>query len=95
MNEGYIAIATFVGNSIRDKHTHYEVPVALPESATLIIRGDIAQEFHKTYHLPITSAKEVKVQTEFNPNNGRFQFKPKQHLIGTIESLKDITKVVL
>jgi len=83
---------------IVDMHTHYEAHVTIQyQSATLIIREDIAKSFQDKYRVPLFNAHNLKVKAEFIRNDQRTsqdQFKSPFHLIGSIDSLDDLELAV-
>jgi len=96
MAEYHVEIA---GESIMDKHTHYEAhPFIGPERVTVIIRGDIAIDFRKMYGFPITEAEKLQVTVDLGRNDARVKecqdgFQPASHLMGAVGSLDDIVLV--
>ncbi|MBS3175399.1 hypothetical protein J4440_05970 [Candidatus Woesearchaeota archaeon] len=89
---------TFYGKQIKQKHIHYEYyPTVDSNSATVIIRGDVASDFSKKYKSGITETN-FNANVEFTRNGDRIKecqdiFKSQEYLIGYL-SLENITKII-
>ncbi|MFH1455556.1 MAG: hypothetical protein ABIF40_01250 [archaeon] len=87
---------TIYGKRIADKQTHYESYTFVgSERATVIIRGDIAEDFYKKYGNPMTAYVQLEIQVDFIQNFQRVKecqdpFQSPMYQIGTIDSLDDI-----
>lgn len=80
------------GTHIRDRFTHYEYHTTLEKRPlTIVISGNIAQEFYEKYHMPITQYEKFQATIEYAENSELIDpFKSRTHLIGRIHSLEDI-----
>ena len=85
-----------LGKNIVEKHTHYEAyPFIGPLRSTLIIRGDVVDDFREKYGLAITEAERLTVTADFLRNDQKVKecqnpFKAGDYLFGTIASIDDI-----
>jgi len=90
---------TIDGNGIRDKHTHYEgYPFVGNSMATVIIRGDIAEDFRKKYGCAIWQCHSFEAEVSFHRNEERLKecqdpFLSPKHIMGSIDSLDDIVDI--
>ena len=75
---------TASGESVRDKHTHYEVyGHVTSESAIVVIRGDVFREFANLHGKPMTEYSGLEFNVDFRRSEGK--------LIGYVESVRDIS----
>lgn len=84
------------GNGIHDKHTHDEAyPYIGPHQVTVIIRGDIAEDFRSKYGVAMSKVDYFMARVELMRNDERirecqYPFLAPSHLIGNIATLDDI-----
>lgn len=89
-------ILELYGNSITDRHTHYEAHGYLSETrgrVLVTIPGHVAQEFQERYGMPITDCERFEAAVDVIRNGSHVapnQFMPPGGLRATLGSIEDV-----